>query len=101
MRHGQSRLVDHAVSVQNQIEIECSRRANVWPLASESLLDGLQCIEDRARRELRLACRRSVQKHRLRSWHIDRSGFVERRNTQACERRSERRDSDSQLRLAI
>src|SRR6185503_6738008 len=70
-------------------------------LTSQLLLDGQQRVESRAGGELRLPRRRRVQKHRLRSRHIDRVGVIERRDAQMRHGWSERLNSTAQMCFAI
>lgn len=66
MRHDEPGLVDHVVPVQNQIQIERARRAEVRPRPAEAMLDREQSIQQRTGRERRIRDQRAVQDGRLR-----------------------------------
>src|SRR5690348_11498823 len=66
MRHGQARLVDHDVAVQEQVEVDRARPpVGLGTLASELALDLEETLEQRARLELGLELRDGVQEPRL------------------------------------
>src|SRR5439155_9328224 len=65
MRHREAGLVDDAIPIQNEIEIERPRRAGERPLAAALALDRLQRFEELARGQAGLADDRAVQERRL------------------------------------
>ncbi len=77
MRHGELRLVDDAVTEQDQVEIQRPRGPGVGPLAARFPLNRQQLAEQRAGIERRLPDRDGVQKTRLITGHADRFGFVD------------------------
>ena len=80
MRHDQRRrLVDHRVTVENQIEIECPSGTRIRTPPAELLLDFKQQLEQRSRAERGLPGQRSVQKRGLIGIDADRRGVAKAR----------------------
>jgi subtilisin family serine protease len=100
MRHDEARLLDDAVSVEQQVEVEGSGTVlgNCEPVAAEMALDVEQRVEQLARRKIRLELDRTVQEARLVD-DADRFGVTEggnahnpsvRKTPQAADGRAQR-----------
>src|SRR5258708_26633053 len=63
----ETRLGDHAIAVEQQVEIERARRAGKFAPAAETPLGGEQRLQQRPRRELGLDCGNRVDKVGLRA----------------------------------
>ena len=75
MRHDEAGLVYRAISVENQIQIKCSRRSGKRTLAAERSFDAEKGIEQLAGTKPGYTRNRSVEEARLRS-NSDRFGIV-------------------------
>ncbi len=79
MRHAQSRLGDNFSTVENQIQVKCSRCTGVRTFATSVPFDVLERREQCGRRERRDANRGTIEEVRLRS-DADWGGLVPRRD---------------------
>jgi hypothetical protein len=82
VRDDQVRLVDHALAVKEQVEIECAGAVGDAALAAVSLLDCQQPIEKLARPEVGLEPGDGVEISRLAGGTADRLGLVHCRAAQ-------------------
>jgi hypothetical protein len=100
VRHAEIRLVEHGITVQNQIEIERARCACVRPLSSELALDFEQALQQRAGIERCLSDDDAVQERGLIA-DADRRRSVEGGHAKVGDEILERRDRLTQIALTI
>ena len=101
MRDDESRHLNHVPTIQNQVEIERPRRADVRTLAAETPLDGPESGKHRGRGERRLANGGRIEEERLRRFDANRFGFVEGRNAEVGDSRREPPDCAAKLVLPV
>jgi hypothetical protein len=100
MRDDQSLLLDDAVPIQNQIEIEGAGGAWMRPRAAEAPLDREQRLEQRTRRQRRVPDGGGIEKPRLVA-DADRIGVVEGGNAEIGDDGLQRLDGAEQVALAV
>ena len=80
VRHHQSRLIEHSIAVEQQVEIEGARPVPFGPHAIQRLFHLQQHVQQRARRQVGLQLGGGVEVFPLPRWSADRFGFVKRRH---------------------
>lgn len=100
MRDDEPQLLDDVIAVENQIEVERTRRARVRAFAAQPSFDIEQRREEGGRRQRGVSDRGGVQESRLLP-HAKGVGLVEGRHTQMRERGGECRDGLAQVPLAV
>jgi hypothetical protein len=100
MGHYETRLVDDQIAVEDQIQIESTRRTWIWALAAEALLDVLERAQKITGREARLADRGGIQKPRLVT-DANGIGFVKGRHAHVSKMFGKSGDRFAQQSLAV
>ena len=100
MRHDETRLVDHFVAVQNQIEIEGSRRTRIRSRPAKITFDGKKPIEELTCPEIDIAYYRAIEDRRL-PFFADVIGLVKRRDPHVLYERGQRGNGPEQVGLPI
>lgn len=98
--NSQPLFVDHAVCIEDEVDIQCSRCTRIRPLTTETSLDLQERVEQIASRERSLPREGCVQKAPLRPdpyWFR----FVKRGHAQVAHDRSQRRECLTEVLLPI
>ena len=100
MRHAQSLLFDHTVPVQNQIEVQGTRRAGIGPFTSTIALHAEKRVEQLSWAERGTPHRHRVEKSRLIA-DAYRRRVVESRDLKIVNRRLQRLEGVEEVALAV